>query len=171
MKKEKQKSSKRKALPIFEVKKVFLSESPQDTQRLGQKIGRKFSKGVIALFGDLGAGKTVFAKGIAEALGVQNVRQEVISPSFMIIREHPGRVPFYHVDLYRIGSEDELYHLNLEEYLYREGITLIEWADRALSLLPKERLEVYFEVLGPKQRKIELKEVGINLNIKKEPKK
>ena len=69
------------------------------------------------------------------------------------------------------NSEDELYQLNLEGYLYRDGVTLIEWADRALSLLPTERLEVYFEVLGPKERKIEIKEINLESNLMKALKK
>jgi tRNA threonylcarbamoyladenosine biosynthesis protein TsaE len=171
MKKEKQKNSGRKALLTFRKDGSLLSSSVQATYGLGKAVGKRFSRGIIALFGDLGSGKTVFAKGLAEGLGVKNVHHEVISPSFMIIREHPGRVPFYHVDLYRIGSEDELYQLNLEGYLYRDGVTLIEWADRALSLLPTERLEVYFEVLGPKERKIEIKEINLESNLMKALKK
>ena len=164
MNEEKQKKSRQKALPIFKDMHFCISHSALATYRLGQICGRLLKRGVMALFGDLGSGKTVFAKGVASALGIKNARREVISPSFMIIREHPGRVPFYHMDLYRVSSEDEIYFLNLKDYFYRDGITLVEWAERAWSLLPQERLEVYFETLGKKERSIQFK--GLSLNIK-----
>jgi tRNA threonylcarbamoyladenosine biosynthesis protein TsaE len=107
---------------------------------LGQALGEKLGPGdVIALFGGLGAGKTTMTKGIARGAGVT---AEVHSPTFTLIHEHPGRVPFYHVDLYRLSGDADTAMLGLEEYLYGEGIVVIEWADRAPSLLPEERIDI-----------------------------
>ena len=90
---------------------------------------------MIALFGDLGAGKTTLTKGIAVGLGLA---ADIHSPTFTLIHEHPGAVPLYHVDLYRLSCEEEIETLGLEEYIYSDGVTIIEWADRMKSLLPPD---------------------------------
>lgn len=133
-----------------------LSRSPRATYKMGQALGRQLNRGVVALIGELGAGKTVFAKGLADGLGVPNAQKDVVSPSFMIIREHQGRVPFYHMDLYRLNSKDEILQLNLGEYFEKEGVCLVEWADRALSILPDSRTEIFLEVVDFKKRRISI---------------
>lgn len=116
------------------------SNSPDDTVSIGRELGKLMKPGtVVCLQGDLGAGKTHFAKGVALGLGVED---HVTSPTFTLINEYEGRLPFYHVDAYRLEDEDEAYELGIEEYLYGNGITLIEWPDRIGSLLPGERLTV-----------------------------
>lgn len=116
------------------------SNSPDDTVSIGQALGKLMKPGtVVCLEGNLGAGKTHFAKGVALGLGVE---EHVTSPTFTLINEYEGRLPFYHVDAYRLEDEDEAYELGIEEYLYGNGITLIEWPDRIGSLLPDERLIV-----------------------------
>jgi len=157
MKKAKSKNYPSKGIPIFENGGTYLCGDEKATYRLGQMCGMQMGQGVLALFGDLGAGKTVFAKGVANALGVKNVKKEVISPTFMIIREHGGKIPFYHMDLYRVDSEDELRLLNLEEYFYRDAVTLIEWAEKGISVLPAGRIEVYFDILDLAKRRIRIK--------------
>lgn len=160
--KAKFKKSSPKDMPIFE-KGFYLCNSEKATYRLGQICGKGLQKGILALFGDLGAGKTVFAKGVADALGVKNVKKEVISPTFMIIREHSGRIPFYHMDLYRVDSEDELRFLDLEEYLKRDAVTLIEWAEKGTAVLPPNRVEIHLEVLDKTKRRIQIQGMKIDL--------
>lgn len=117
-----------------------ISKSPEQTIALGQILGKLISPGsVICVNGNLGAGKTYFAKGLAQGLGVT---EHVTSPTFTIINEYEGQVPFYHVDAYRLTDEEEAYELGLEEYIYGRGVTLIEWPDRVKSLLPDDCLQV-----------------------------
>lgn len=116
------------------------SNSPDDTVSIGRELGKLLKPGtVVCLEGNLGAGKTHFAKGVALGLGVE---EHVTSPTFTLINEYEARLPFYHVDAYRLEDEDEAYELGIEEYLYGNGITLIEWPDRIGSLLPDDRLTV-----------------------------
>lgn len=107
---------------------------------------------MLALVGPLGAGKTAFVKGLAAGLGLQP--REALSPTFTLIHEHPGPVPLFHADLYRIDGPEEAAELGLEEYAQREGILAVEWADRAAGLLPPDTVTVRFEVLGPRRRRI-----------------
>lgn len=121
----------------------ILSTAPEQTIALGRQLGALMNPGgVICVNGQLGAGKTYFAKGLAHGLGV---REHVTSPTFTIINEYEGRIPFYHVDAYRLADEDEAFELGLEEYLYGSGVTLIEWPDRVESLLPDEYLEIFIK--------------------------
>lgn len=114
--------------------------SPEATMALGEELGRLLKGGeVICLTGDLGAGKTHFAKGVARGLGITEL---VTSPTFTLINEYSGRLPLYHVDVYRLGGPDEAYDLGLEEYLYGDGVTLVEWPGRVEELLPADRLVI-----------------------------
>ena len=109
---------------------VKISKSVEDTIALGKALGKKLKVGsVVALVGDLGSGKTVFTKGIAQGLGVKNARY-VNSPTFVIIKEYKGRVPLYHFDLYRLDHHSSFDEMNYEEYFYGPGVTVIEWADK-----------------------------------------
>ncbi len=122
---------------------VFFSNGEEETKRLAEIISRHIKPGdVICLEGDLGAGKTQFAKGFAKGLGVA---EHVTSPTFTLINEYCGRLPFYHIDAYRLEEPDEAYELGLDEYFYGEGVTLIEWPSRIAELLPTERLAVHIE--------------------------
>jgi tRNA threonylcarbamoyladenosine biosynthesis protein TsaE len=103
----------------------------------------------IALFGELGAGKTVFVKGLARGLGIKDV---IKSPTFVLMRSYSGSMNLHHIDLYRIKTNDEF--LPFEETLMDEGITAIEWAERANGLLPKKRIEVKFKMLSGDEREI-----------------
>jgi tRNA threonylcarbamoyladenosine biosynthesis protein TsaE len=119
---------------------------------MGKEIGKGIHSGsVIALCGNLGTGKTVFAKGIASGLGVEAI---VTSPTFVIINEYEGRHPFYHMDIYRLTAPAEMIGLGYEEYFYSDGVTAIEWAQKIDSLLPEEYLRVEFEVMGELDREI-----------------
>lgn len=119
------------------------THSATETQNLGKRLASKLSGGnLLSLTGDLGAGKTCFTQGLAKGLGIQN---PITSPTFNLIKEYKGRMPFYHFDVYRLKSLSELVDLGYEEYFYSDGVTAIEWGDRVRELLPPDYLEVRFE--------------------------
>ncbi|MCU1282046.1 MAG: tRNA ((37)-N6)-threonylcarbamoyltransferase complex ATPase subunit type 1 TsaE [bacterium] len=133
---------------------VIDSASHADTQRLGERLGRVLAAGdVVALVGELGAGKTSFVQGLARGLGIAG---RVASPSFTIVNEHEGRVPLYHVDFYRLEDADELRHIGFDEYFTRGGVVVVEWADRFPRALPAERLDVRIEITGANERRLYL---------------
>ena len=137
-------------------KVVFQTKSTSETIRLGKRIGGLLRPGdVVALAGELGAGKTQFIKGLAEGAGVGKPTY-ISSPSFTLINEYPGRVPFYHVDLFRLERENEAEELGLEDYYQGEGITAIEWADKIPSLLPKVLLLIHIAYTGKNTRSLEI---------------
>jgi tRNA threonylcarbamoyladenosine biosynthesis protein TsaE len=116
------------------------SDSPQRTRALGRALGAAAQPGtVLALVGPLGAGKTELAKGVAEGLGVRSV---VNSPTFILMNEHAGRLPFFHIDAYRLSDPDEALAAGLLDERQGQGVTVVEWADRLGGVLPVERLEL-----------------------------
>ncbi len=122
----------------------FTTHSEAETRALAARLGNELSPGsVIAMHGQLGAGKTCFVTGLARALGVT---QPVTSPTFTVINEYAARLPLYHMDLYRIGDPDELWALGFDDYLSPDGITVIEWPERAGDLLPPQTINVQIEV-------------------------
>ena len=129
------------------------TKSPQQTRELGETIATKLNPGdVVALTGQLGTGKTTLTQGLAKGLGVTT--PYVKSPSFVLIHEHKGNFPVYHIDLYRLKSE-EVEGLGYEEYLYGKGVCIIEWAERMKHLLPPEVLHIKLDFLPDKDsRKI-----------------
>ena len=136
---------------------IFLSSGPEETRRIGARIGARVEPGaVLALRGELGAGKTCFVQGLAEGLGIVPPAR-VSSPSFVIINEYPARIPLFHFDLYRLPNGDELIELGWEDYLERGGVIAVEWAERMEKLLPENRLDVEIEVTGEKSRRIALR--------------
>jgi tRNA threonylcarbamoyladenosine biosynthesis protein TsaE len=143
-----------------------VSKSISETIDLGVRLGRKLKKGdCVALVGGLGAGKTVFTKGIAKGLGVKGARY-VNSPTFVIIKEYSAgggsakggkrKIPLYHFDLYRLDHYTALDGMNYMEYLYGDGVTVIEWGDRIRKLLPKKYIEVKLSVIDENKRKVEI---------------
>jgi tRNA threonylcarbamoyladenosine biosynthesis protein TsaE len=119
-----------------------LSEGWQDTWRIGRKLSGMLQSGdVVTLRGDLGSGKTVLTKGICEGL---NVKEPVTSPTFTIVQEYSGRLPVYHFDFYRMHDVAEVAALDIDYYLSRPGISIIEWAERADSLFNPDRFEIVF---------------------------
>jgi tRNA threonylcarbamoyladenosine biosynthesis protein TsaE len=117
--------------------------SADDTRALGAALGRHAAAGTfLALTGDLGAGKTQLAKGVAEGLGIRSV---VNSPTFVLMNEHPGRLRLFHVDAYRLGDPDEAVAAGLLDERQAAGIVVLEWADRLAGWLPEERLEIGLE--------------------------
>lgn len=131
---------------------VVDSKSHAETQALGERLGRALVAGdVVALTGDLGAGKTSFVQGLARGLGV---RGRVASPSFTIVNEHEGRVPLFHVDFYRLEGASELDHIGFDDYFARGGVVVVEWADRFPEALPAERLDIRIEIVGDDVRRL-----------------
>ncbi len=118
--------------------------SERETYELGLQIGRQARAGdVYTLIGDLGVGKTVFTKGLARGLGIE---EPVNSPTFTIVQVYEeGRLPFYHFDVYRIGDISEMDEIGCEDYIYGEGVSLIEWADLIRELLPEHYIEIKIE--------------------------
>jgi len=134
------------------------SLKPAHTLSIGAKIGQTAMPGdVVLLIGNLGAGKTCLVKGIAKGLGVTG---RVQSPTFVLAREMKGRIPLYHLDLYRLGDVNEVDDLGIDEYIYGTGLTVIEWADKGLELMPPENLTVYFETTGENSRNIKFAATG-----------
>ena len=136
-----------------------LSKSVEETMEIGAKFAKGLKKGdVVALIGELGAGKTVFTKGVAKGLGVKNSRY-VNSPTFVIIKEYEGRFPLYHFDLYRLDGHSGFDDMNYEEYFYGDGVTVIEWADKIRELLPDGYWEVSLKATDEKRRDIKIKRI------------
>lgn len=138
----------------------IISQSVKDTVDIGKKISRNLkASDIICLFGELGSGKTVLAKGIAQGLGIKP--DKVISPSFVLIRQYSqSRLPLYHFDLYRLKECSDIIGLGYEEYLYGDGVSLIEWADRLKYLLPKEFLKIELLIRPDSKRLIKLSAFG-----------
>lgn len=132
-----------------------ITKSPGETFDQGYRFGRTLKPGsVVALIGELGAGKTIFTKGIAKALGIREYRY-VNSPSFVLIKEYnSGRRPLYHFDLYRLKPKDALGTVGCEEYFYSKGVSVVEWADRAPDILPEGHITVRLRHLGKDKREI-----------------
>lgn len=137
--------------------KTWISNSPSDTWKIAADFFQTLGKpAVIALHGNLGAGKTCFTQGLAQAAGV---KEPVCSPTYTIISEYRGTVPFHHIDLYRLGGPAEVFDLGLDEYLDAGGITVIEWAERAAELLPPSTVHLRIERgEGEEQRIIRIME-------------
>ena len=128
------------------------SNSAAATETFGASIGQQCRGGeIIALIGDLGTGKTTLVRGIARGVGVSH--ENVASPTFALIHEYSGRLPLVHVDLYRLEVEDAVNRLGLEEYLDSPSVVVIEWADKARSLLPQDHLRIEIEHGGGDHRR------------------
>lgn len=146
----------------------MITKTSEETKKLGQELAKKLSGGdLVALYGDLGSGKTTFVQGLARGLGIQ---KRIISPTFTImrtyvvkskmgaLREQNPKV-FYHIDLYRIESFIDIESLGIKEILNNPGsIVVVEWADKLGSLLPKKRIDMHFIYVNPNKRKITTKE-------------
>ena len=130
------------------------SHSPEETQRFGKELGHLARAGdVILLVGKLGAGKTCLTQGIAWGLDIDGYAR---SPSFVVVNEYRGRLPMYHIDLYRLDNIAEIADLGLDDYLYSKGLCVVEWADKALDLMPPQNLLIKIDLLGENERKLEL---------------
>jgi tRNA threonylcarbamoyladenosine biosynthesis protein TsaE len=136
----------------------LISHSPEETQRIGVCLGRLARAGdVFLLVGKLGAGKTCLTQGIAWGL---NIEDYALSPSFVIMRELYGRLPLYHIDLFRLDAQAEIEDLGLDDYLYGSGVCVVEWAEKGLGLLPEEHLLIELDFRDDTRRNLHLKPSG-----------
>lgn len=142
----------------------IFTENPAQTQKLGEKLATDFLRGLvknrfIALYGDLGSGKTTFVQGLAKGLGI---KKRILSPTFILMREYQVGIKdkvdrLYHVDLYRIENEKDIEGLGLSEiWSEQNNILIIEWPEKIEKILPKERINIYFEYLTENERKIKI---------------
>ena len=131
----------------------LFSTSPADTLAIARALGEVLAPGdVVALTGDLGAGKTLFCKGVGEALGIP--ADKIVSPSFTIVTEHWGRLPLAHVDVYRLDTLREAEEIGLDETFSGDGVCVVEWAEKVKELLPTDCVRVTFTVSGGDRREI-----------------
>lgn len=134
-------------------KQTVIIKNESETAAFGIDLGERVCPGtVIALTGDLGAGKTTLTKAIAQGLGISDM---ITSPTFNIVKEYDGgRLPLYHFDVYRIGDADEMYELGYEEYFYGNGVCVVEWADLIEDLLPENAMRIQIEYGGEEGERI-----------------
>ena len=136
-----------------------ISSSEQETRELRKRMSQKVTPGtVISLRGSLGAGKTVFAKGFALGLGIT---EAIVSPTFTLVQEYDGRLKLYHLDLYRLSGEDEFESMGGEDFLYSDGVALIEWSEKIEDMLPDDTIFINITINEDLTRSIEIR--GIEL--------
>jgi tRNA threonylcarbamoyladenosine biosynthesis protein TsaE len=136
----------------------LVSHSPEQTQSLGMSLGKLAQAGdVYLLTGNLGSGKTCLTQGIAWGLGV---KEYAFSPSFVIVREYHGRLPLYHIDLYRLDRIEEIIDLVLEEYFYGDGICVVEWAEKGMDVMPQENLLIKINYISTTDRSLDVEANG-----------
>ena len=140
---------------------VFVSNSREDTVKIGEELGKKLSGGeVVAFRGDLGSGKTCFTSGIAKGLGFAG---DVTSPTFALINEYlGGRLPLFHFDMYRISSWDELYSSGFFEYIEENGVVAAEWSENIENALPEDCIKVIFSP-GENENERNIEIIGVDL--------
>lgn len=139
----------------------IISKSEEETKTIAKKLGSILSAGdIICISGNLGAGKTVFASGISKGLGIS---EQISSPTFTIVNEYTGRLPFYHFDAYRINS-NEFLDIGGDEYFYYEGVTLIEWPENISDILPEERLDIFIDYNESSSEDFETRKISLKPN-------
>ena len=138
-------------MPILKI----VTQSPEETRAIGLALGGSARPGFVYLMsGELGAGKTTLTQGVLEGLGSDDKAR---SPTFVLATEYEGRLPLYHIDLYRIDAISELSELGLDEYFEGNGLSVVEWADKAAGHLPAEHLSIHFEHAGESSRRLRMK--------------
>lgn len=139
----------------------YISNSYEDTQKIAAEFAKTLTEGdVLCMYGDLGVGKTAFVQGLAKGLGIC---EHITSPTFTIVNEYSGRLPLYHFDVYRIADSDEMYEIGYEEYVYGNGVSVIEWPQLIDDILPEKRYDIEISKdydKGEDYRTIDIREVG-----------
>lgn len=139
-----------------ENKLTFKSAAVDETTRFGERLGMLLSSGdVLALIGELGAGKTTLVKGIVRGLGVKDMRA-VKSPTFALVHKYEGRIPIYHFDAYRLEDVYEMLDIGSDEMIYGNGVAIVEWADKVSGCLPEEYLKITLHAVSENERNIEI---------------
>lgn len=137
----------------------YISNSYDETLEIAASFSGTLNKGdVLCMYGDLGAGKTAFVQGLAKGLGIE---EPITSPTFTIVNEYEGRLPLYHFDVYRIADSDEMYEVGFDEYVYGEGVSVIEWCELIEDILPEKRYNITIKKnydKGENYREIEIEE-------------
>jgi len=137
---------------------TVISNCEYETVAFGKKLGEKLKSGdVVALYGELGAGKTAFTRGVAEGLGI---KMSISSPTFTIVNEYPGEIPLFHFDMYRLESENELFDIGWDDYHDRGGICIVEWSEKVPGAFLPETISVKIDNLGENSRKITVSNEG-----------
>ena len=139
----------------------YISNSYEETQKIAADFAKTLKEGdVLCMYGDLGVGKTAFVQGLAKGL---EINEPITSPTFTIVNEYSGTLPLYHFDVYRIADSDEMYEIGYEEYVYGDGVSVIEWPQLIDDILPEKRYDIEIAKdydKGENYRTIEIKEVG-----------
>lgn len=140
---------------------IYISNSYEETQKIAEAFAKTLKEGdVLCMYGDLGVGKTAFVQGLAKGLGIG---EHITSPTFTIVNEYSGSLPLYHFDVYRIADSDEMYEIGYEEYVYGDGVSVIEWPQLIDDILPEKRYDIEIAKdydKGEDYRTIEIKEAG-----------
>ena len=137
---------------------TIVTKSEEETIREGERLGRGLKPGAtVALFGELGAGKTAFTRGLAAGLGIS---MNVSSPTFTIVNEYPGDIPLFHFDMYRLDSENELFDIGWDDYHDRGGVCAVEWSEKVPGAFSPDTIVVRFENLGGNKRRLEIEADG-----------
>ncbi|MFC1967248.1 tRNA (adenosine(37)-N6)-threonylcarbamoyltransferase complex ATPase subunit type 1 TsaE [Chloroflexota bacterium] len=134
---------------------IYQSNRPAATFNVGKRLGKKLEAGsILALMGELGCGKTLITRGICAGLGVPD--RQVNSPTFVLVNEYRGRLPVFHLDLYRLEGVEDSFEIGLPDYFLRaaEGVMLVEWAEKIMPILPDDIIKVEFQILGNDKREI-----------------
>ncbi|HIU57624.1 MAG TPA: tRNA (adenosine(37)-N6)-threonylcarbamoyltransferase complex ATPase subunit type 1 TsaE [Candidatus Ornithomonoglobus merdipullorum] len=141
----------------------YITNSYEETERVAAELAKSLKGGeVIAMYGDLGAGKTAFVRGLARALGIEG---HITSPTFTIMNAYNGRLPLYHFDVYRIADPDEMYEIGCDEYIGSDGVCVIEWAELIEDILPDEYIKVNIKKdseKGDDYREITIENAGLS---------
>jgi len=134
------------------MKKTYISKSSEETQKIGEEIGKKVKGGaVVLLFGALGGGKTTFTQGFAKGLGI---KEKILSPTFVIMKKFDN---FYHIDCYRLKDEKDLLELGFKEIIKdKKNVVLIEWSERVKKIMPKDTVKISFKDIGKNKREIDI---------------
>ena len=132
----------------------YFSHSETETSKVGFELASQLKPGdVIAMYGDLGAGKTAFVRGLAEGLGLD---ARVSSPTFTIVNEYLGKTPLFHFDMYRLSDADELFEIGWEDYITRGGICVVEWSENVEEAFYNDTIRIYIEKIDDSSRKIKI---------------
>lgn len=139
--------------------KEIVTHNPEGTLKWGARLAAQLREGdIICLSGDLGAGKTTLVKGIARGLKIKEV--QVNSPTFILMNSYQGRLPLYHFDLYRIDGPKDILNIGYEEFLYSDGVSVVEWADKLGSLFPDDCVKIQLSMRGENERRLKVSSRG-----------